>query len=188
MSNSIENILQSNPIIAAVNDLNKYDLALKSPCRVIFLLTGSILNLKELVTRATEVDKKVFIHFDLMDGLTKDSTGLKYVQQNINPYGIISTRSSLIKRANEAGFYTIQRVFLLDSISLDKGLMDIKSTKPDAIELMPGLITKITSQICNMTNIPVVTGGLIKQKKEVIESLKAGAACISTSKEEIWYM
>lgn len=186
--NDYTNLLHSNPIIAAVNDINKFEQALASPCKIIFLLTGSILNLADFVKRASEVDKKVFIHLDLMDGITKDSTGLKFVQEYINPYGIISTRSSLIKRANEAGFYTIQRIFLLDSISVEKGIHDIKNAKPHAIELVPGVINKITSEVCHLTRTPVITGGLIKQKKEVIDSLKAGAVCISTSREEIWHM
>ncbi len=184
----IEEILQSNPIIAAVNDLAKFDYALESPCKVIFLLTGSILNLRSLIKKAEKVEKKIFIHFDLIDGLTNDSTGIKFVQEYMKPYGIISTKSSLIRKAKDAGFYTIQRLFLLDSLSLDKGINDVKNTRPHAIELMPGVIPKITTQIANTTKTPVITGGLINQKKEVIESLKAGAICISTSKKEIWYM
>ncbi len=183
-----KNLLHSNPIIAAVNDINKFELALASPCKIIFLLTGSILNLSDYVKQADRLEKKVFIHLDLMDGITKDSTGLKFVQEYINPFGIISTRSSLIKRANEAGFYTIQRIFLLDSISVEKGIHDIKSTKPHAVEVVPGVINKVTSEVCHITNTPIIAGGLIKEKKEVIDSLKAGAVCISTSREEIWYM
>ncbi|WP_105616588.1 glycerol-3-phosphate responsive antiterminator [Vallitalea okinawensis] len=181
-------ILSNNPIIAAVNDIEKYKIALESPCSIIFLLTGNILNLRSLVNQAREYDKKVFIHFDLMDGLTKDTTGLKFVKEHVQPYGIISTRSSLIKRANDADFFTIQRIFLLDSISFEKGINDIKTSRPDAIEIMPGVVTKMTAEVCAMTHVPVIAGGLIKEKKDVIDNLSAGAVCISTSRKEIWYM
>lgn len=181
-------IFNENPVIAAISDLKNFQKALKSPCKIIIMLTGSIFNLKAYVRKAQEYDKVVFIHFDLMDGLTKDATGLRVVKECIGPYGIISTRSSIIKRAKEAGFVTIQRLFLLDSISYQKGIQDIKGTKPDAIEIMPGIIPKMTKEITEATHIPVIAGGLIKEKEEVIDNLKAGAICISTGKEEIWYM
>lgn len=181
-------ILLNNPVIAAVNDIKKYDMALESPCKIIFLLSGNILNLRSLVGQAKDFDKKIFIHFDLMDGLTKDATGLRFVKEHVQPYGIISTRSSLIKRANDAGFFTIQRIFLLDSISFEKGINDIKTSRPDAIEIMPGVITRMTAEVCTKTHVPVIAGGLIKEKKDVIDNLSAGAVCISTSREEIWYM
>jgi glycerol uptake operon antiterminator len=34
----------------------------------------------------------------------------------------------------------------------------------------------------------VIAGGLIQDKDDVIESLRAGAMGISTSKEEIWFL
>jgi len=46
MENKFYAKIRENPIIAAVNNLEKLEKAIKSPCEIIFLLTGSIFNLR----------------------------------------------------------------------------------------------------------------------------------------------
>ena len=177
-----------NPIIAAVNDINKLDKAINSPSEIIFLLTGSIFNLQDIVKRIKEKEKNIYIHIDLLDGFSRDITALKYITQNIKPDGVITTKSNLIKHAKELNMFTIQRLFMLDSLSLQTGIRSIKTTKPNAVEILPGIMGKITKFIFEETKKPIIAGGLIEDKEDVINSLKAGASGISTSNEEIWYM
>jgi glycerol uptake operon antiterminator len=180
--------VQNNPIIAAVNDLKKLDKAIKSPVEIIFLLAGDIFNLKEIVDRVKSKGMSIYIHLDLMEGFSRNAIALKYITDKIKPDGIITTKSNLIKTAKEMNVFTIQRLFILDSLSLESGISSVVSTKPDALEILPGVMPKIARTVINETNIPVITGGLIKEKEDVINSLKAGAIAVSTSKEEIWYM
>ncbi|SKC87355.1 glycerol-3-phosphate responsive antiterminator [Maledivibacter halophilus] len=177
-----------NPIIAAVSDIEKLEKAIESPCEIIFLLTGSIFNLKDIVSKIKEKNKSIYIHIDLLDGFSRDIISLKYINDNIKPDGIITTKSNLIKHAKGMGLLTIQRLFMLDSLSLETGIRSIRSTNPDAVEIMPGIMPKVTNIIHNATKIPIIAGGLIMDKEDVIQSLKAGAIGISTSKEEIWDM
>lgn len=88
--------------------------------------------------------------------------------------------------AKEKGLIAIQRLFLLDSLNLDSGIKAVKTCRPDAIEILPGVMPKITKLIAEETKRPVITGGLIMDKSDVIDALKAGAIGISTSKEDIW--
>ncbi len=81
---------------------------------------------------------------------------------------------------------TIQRLFLLDSLSLDTGIHSIKTHDPDAVEILPGVMPKVTKQIVIKTDKPIIAGGLIKDKDDVIQSLRAGAMGISTSAPDIW--
>lgn len=180
--------VQSSPIIAAVNDQEKLQPAIDSPCDIIFLLSGSIFNLKEIVERCREKDKCILVHLDLMEGLSKDAVALKYLHDSIKPDGIITTKSNLVKTAKDMGMFSIQRLFLLDSLSLDTGIKSIRSTKPDAIEILPGIMPKIIKKVLHETRIPLVAGGLIADKDDVVNVLKAGAIGISTSKKEVWYM
>jgi len=186
--NKFNHRIETNPIIAAVNNLEKLDLAIQSPCEVIFLLTGSIFNLKEIVQKVKESDMDIYIHIDLLEGFSKDSVALKYISEKINPDGIITTKSNLIKKAKSMDICAIQRLFMLDSLSLETGIHSVHSTKSDAIEVMPGIMPKIIKRVYSQTKIPVIAGGLISDKEDVIECLKAGAVGISTSKEEIWRM
>lgn len=180
--------IEANPIIAAVNNLEKLDFAIQSPCEIIFLLTGSIFNLKEIVQKVKEANMDIYVHIDLIEGFSRDTIALKYISEKIKPDGIITTKSNLIKKARNMNIFAIQRLFMLDSLSLETGINSVYSTKPDAIEIMPGIMPKIIKKVHSRTKTPVIAGGLISDKEDVIECLRAGAVGISTSKEEIWDM
>ncbi|WP_026894755.1 glycerol-3-phosphate responsive antiterminator [Clostridiisalibacter paucivorans] len=180
--------IHENPIIAAINDLSTLNEALDCPVENIFLLTGNILNLKEIVYRCKAKDKGVFVHIDLMEGFSKDKWSLEYIANNVEPDGIITTKSNLARASKELNMFTIQRLFILDSLSLDSGIKLIQSARPDAVEILPGIMPKIVKTIHEETRIPIITGGLIKDKEDVIGSLNAGAVGISTSNKKVWYM
>ncbi len=188
VKNRLQNKLEVNRIIAAVNNIDKLDLAIQSPCQIIFLLTANILNLKDIVDKVKRANIDIYVHIDLVDGLSKDTVALKYISEKIRPDGIISTKSNLIKKAKSMNMFAIQRLFMLDSLSLQTGINSVLSTKPDAIEIMPGIIPNIIKEVHKKTNISVIAGGLISKKDDVIGCLKAGAVGISTSKEIIWDM
>ena len=54
------------------------------------------------------------------------------------------------------------------------------------LEIMPGVISKVITQLKKTVNIPIIAGGIIDNKTEIIEALKAGAAAVSTGKCELW--
>jgi len=180
--------VHENPIICAINSLNKFDLAIRSPCEIMFLLNGDIFNLKNIVAKAKQNNKLIFIHLDLMEGFSKDVVALNYISKIIEPDGIITTKSNIIKIAKDMNIFAIQRLFLLDSLSLDTGIKSVKETKPDAVEILPGIMHKATKYITNEIKTPVITGGLIKDKEDIILSIKSGAVAISSSNEKVWYM
>lgn len=49
---------------------------------------------------------------------------------------------------------------------------------------MPSMIRKVRQ----MTGIPVLTGGLITEKREVMQALEAGALAISSTAPDVWQM
>lgn len=188
MYSELITMIRDNPIIAAVNNLEKLDMAIESPCKLIFLLTGSIFNIKDIVEKCKKKGKRILVHLDLLEGLSKDECALKYISEYIKPDGIITTRGNLVRIAKENGIFAIQRLFILDSMSLDTGIKSIHSTKPEAIEILPGIMPKAIRRIHAETQIPLIAGGLIIDKEDAIASLSAGAMGISTSNKAVWYM
>lgn len=188
MGHNFYSVIEDNPIIAAINNVKQMDEAIKSPCKIVFLLTGDILNIEEIVRVLRENDKLVFVHVDLIGGFSKDIISLKYISKYIKPDGIITTKSNLVKVAKELNIFTIQRLFLLDSLALVSGINSIKTIRPDAVEILPGIMPKIIEEIRLETRIPVIAGGLIRDKSDVIGGLNAGAIGISTSNKDVWYM
>ena len=188
MGHEFYTAIEDNPIIAAIADVTQVDEAIKSPCKIVFLLTGDILNIEDIVKQLRDKGKLVYVHLDLIGGFSKDTTALKYIIKNIKPDGIITTKSNLVKAAKELKIFTIQRLFIIDSLSLISGINSIKSIRPDAVEILPGIMPKIIEEVRLETRIPVIAGGLIRDKSDVIGSLNTGAIGISTTNKEVWYM
>ena len=186
MNNILAEKMKKSPVIAGVKDLEKFDDALNSTCDIIFLLCGSIFNIKESVRKAKEKNKTIFIHIDLLDGFSKDVVALKYIFEEIKPDGIISTKNSQLKAAKSMGFMTVQRIFIIDSLSIDTTIKASQMINPDAIEIMPGIMPKITRKMSDELDVPVIVGGLISEKEEITKALSSGALGVSTSSKELW--
>lgn len=181
-------LIQDHPIIAAVKNEDELDRALTSECRVIFLLFGSLLNIDTLVARVKEKEKAVIVHIDFVEGLSGKEIAVDFLQKYCYPDGIISTKGTLIKRAKKLGMVTVHRIFILDSLSADNISTVLESSDPDYVEILPGIIPRVIREVCGRTPTPVITGGLIKTKEEVINDLNAGAIAVSTSCPEVWNM
>lgn len=180
--------IQQSPVVAAVSNLTRLAAAIQSPSEIIFLLKGTILTLPGAVQKVQAAGKAVYIHLDLVEGFSRDLVALEYIKKIIRPEGIITTRVNLVKYAGEMGLGAIQRVFMLDSLSVETAIKSVGHTRPTAIELLPGIIPRVVKRVCKETRLPVIAGGLIETKEDIISTLQAGAVGVSTSKETLWYM
>jgi glycerol uptake operon antiterminator len=184
----ISDLLEAYPIIAAVRDEKTMDAALQSSVAVIFLLNATLANLKARVRRIKEKEKMVFVHMEMVAGLSKDQAALEFVQTEIGPDGILTTKPNLIQAAKHFGLLTVQRLFILDSLSIQTGLKMLQGNHPDLMEIMPGIIPKVIPEIKRHSQVPIIAGGMVSTKEEIIELLKAGAVAASTSREQLWQL
>ena len=174
-----------DPIIAAVRDEEGFVRALDSAPEVIFLLKSNILTIGEHIARAHENQKKLFVHVDLAEGIGKDEAGISFLA-SLGVDGIISTRTGMVKNAKEHGLLCVQRFFMIDSRSVDTAAESLIQSRADMAELMPGVACKAITDMKRRTRIPIIAGGLIDEKSEIIAALSAGAAAISTGNAELW--
>lgn len=181
----ITEILVQNPIIAAIRNEEELEVALNNNPKVVFVLKCSILDVADICLRLKERGKVVFIHLDMVEGLRGDAFGIQFIK-DCHVDGIISTRNYSIRQANKKGLMTIQRIFMIDSQSLRTGVQGILEAKPTAIEVLPGVAGRIIEQMGKSTDVPIIAGGLIKEKVEVMEVLAAGAVAISTTTQGLW--
>ena len=180
-------ILRNKPVIAAFRDIDRINFLALKDTNVLFILGGTIFDLPYIVEQAKKYQKLVFVDIDLIKGIGKDAPGIRFLAQESQVNGIITTRSNLIKSGQKEGLISIQRVFVLDSESLNGGLGVIEKSGPDAVEILPGLILpKVMEKIRLTTYIPVIAGGLITQKEEIDEILASGAIGISTSSSHLF--
>jgi len=180
--------IELNPIIAAVRRKDDIEEAVKSEVSSIFVLNGDIFNLQSTVDLVKSHDKNVFIHIDFLEGLGKDNKAIDYIAKVIKPHGIISTRTNHIKYAMEIGLFSIQRFFLIDSLSYETMIKTVNTLRPNMIEIMPALMTGVITKISHQVETPVIAGGMIEHKTEIIDILKSGAIGASTGKRELWML
>jgi len=178
--------LVEHQTIAAIQNESDLELALNSQVNIIFLMVGSIMNVKPMVDRIKDAGKHVFLHMEFIEGIAADRSGVAYVAQHVKPTGIISTKSNLIRFAKEMNVMAIQRIFLIDRSAVARGIKSVESSVPDAIEVMPGIMPRIIREMTNMTPLPIIAGGLVDNQEEIDESLRAGALAVSAGSTELW--
>ena len=93
-----------------------------------------------------------------------------------------------MRRARHLGLLTVQRAFILDSLALSNLPAQLGVGKPDFIEILPGIMPRVIAEITQTTSTPVIAGGLIKYKEEVMAAMRAGAAAVSTTCPAVWAM
>ena len=155
--------LRQHKKIAAVKSPKAIEKALahKEEIAAVFLLMGSIMNVKRYV--------EVF-----------QNEGIPVL------IGFVTSKPGLIKKANERELLVVQRVFMFDSEVYGNVLDNRQKPGPDIIEIMPATLYGVIRSYSELLDIPVITGGLLSTPEHVRASLQAGALAISTSNESLW--
>jgi len=185
MNNNFLKTLKKNPIIISVRNDAEIDKAINSRSEVIFIIHTDINHLVEQVKKIKNAGKMVFIHVDLINGFSSSPLALEYIYKLTKPTGILTTKKSLINKAKDLGLISILRVFALDSPTILSSSKLIKEVKPDIVEILPGIAPKAIKLIGEKVNVPIIAGGMIEYKEEVIECIKNGAVGVSSSSEKL---
>ena len=176
------------PVIAAVKNVEGIERCLESDVKIVFVLFGNLCSISGIVERVKEAGKMALVHIDLVEGLSAHEVAVDYIRKNTRADGIISTRLNMINRAKELSFYTVFRIFVLDSRAYQSIEKQRKQIRADFIEILPGVMPNIIQKINKLSVQPVIAGGLITDKEDVIDALNAGAISVSTTNQDIWYM
>lgn len=182
----IRDLFEISPIITAVKDEQGLEKALKTESPVVFLLFGNICNITGLVDQVKNSGKIAIVHVDLIQGLSSKEVAVDFIHQNTRTDGIISTKAPLVRHAMDLGMIGGQRTFLIDSMALETTKKQLLTFQPDFMELMPGVMPKILKTVRGYTEIPLVAGGLISDKKDILAAFDAGVDAVSTTREELW--
>lgn len=174
-----------NVVAAAVRTDEDLELAIGSKSEVIFLLKSDILTLKDKIEKIHKAGKKICLHVDFMEGIGKDKSGINFIKNMGTDY-MSSTRTNLIRMGKDCGICTIQRFFIIDSHSVATAVDTIKQSRPDVVEVMPGVVTKKLREISSLVDVPVIVGGLVENEEEIREAVDAGAKLVSTGNRELW--
>jgi glycerol uptake operon antiterminator len=173
-------------ILPAVRKMKDIEKLMRLSYEYIVLLDSHISQIKPVLEMAEAHRKQVLLHVDLIEGLKNDEYAAEFLCQVMQPAGLISTRASVITKTKQNGLLAIQRLFLLDTGALEKSYALLERTKPDYIEVLPGVMPHIIAEVHARTGIPIFAGGLIRTVNDVEQALAAGASAVTTSRSELW--
>lgn len=176
------------PIITAVKNEAGLERAMKTDSTVVFILYGTILNIHNIVEKIKDHGKFAIVHVDLIAGLNSKEVAVDFIKEYTRADGIISTKPMLVRRGMELGLVAGQRFFMIDSIALDSMKKQMDTLKPDFMEVMPGVMPGVLKRIRSVTDIPLVAGGLLSEKKDIMAAFDAGVDAVSTTNEGLWYV
>lgn len=190
MSLTLSSFMESTeecPIIAAIKNDDWLKACRETECSIIYILYGDICNIADIVQEVKDMGKKAIVHIDLINGFSSKDICVDFIKKYTTADGIISTKPSLIKRANELGLFTIQRFFMIDYITYANVSKHVKDNNPDVVELLPAGLSKTIRYLKEVIEKPVVASGLVLEKEDVIGALSAGAIAVSTTNKEMWF-
>src|SRR5699024_5709002 len=173
-------------VIHAIGNFKDFEHELQRKHKWYVILEVRLGQLRSVVNYAKRANKKVLLHIDLVQGLKADEYGVEFLLNDIKVDGIVSTRGSVIELAKKRGVLAVQRMFLLDSLSLKTDVRISSRYEPDYIEVLPGKLPEVIKEISENTSIPIIAGGLINTEADVQNAYQSGAIAISTSKKSLW--
>jgi glycerol uptake operon antiterminator len=184
--------LEANPVIAAIKDEKELEKAIETDCEIIFILYGDVCTIEGIVKRIKDSGKIAMVHIDLITGLNNSKEiSVDFIKNNTKADGIITTKGNLIGRAKELGLYTVLRYFVIDSMALVNIEKQDKHgvTQPDVIEILPGIVLpKVIKKVNAVSRVPVLAGGLISDRDDVMNALNNGVLAVSTTNEAVWQL
>ena len=188
MKKEFREALEDSPVIAAIKDDAGLEKCLTCDSRIIFILYGDVITIPKIVDRVRSAGKSAMVHIDLIQGLSSREVAVDFIHTYTSADGIISTRAPLIQRARELSMYTVMRFFLLDSMAFESIEKQLGHIRPDVVEVLPGPMPGIVKKICRLVSCPVIAGGLVSEKSDVLALLDAGASAISSTNQGVWFL
>ena len=190
MNQEFYDAVEANPVIAAVKSDAGLQAAVEmEEIQVIFVLYGDVCTIPEILERIKAAGKKAMVHIDLIAGLSAKEISVEFIARQTRADGIITTKPALVRRAKELGIFAVLRFFVIDSLALkniENLEMQCGTSRPDFIEVLPGVMPKVLGRIAKVSRIPMIAGGLITEKEEVIAALSAGAIAVSSTNQDVW--
>lgn len=184
----IDDVLAYHPVIASIKDEAGLKAVLSSHCPVVFVLFGSVMSINRIVETLKDAGKTVFVDVDLLDGFSSKPIVIDFLKENTRAEGVLSSKAVIVRAAKAAGLLAIHRLFLIDSFSYNNVPKQVSMSGADAIEILPGCMPRVISWLRDDTDLPLIAGGLVCDKEDVIGALGAGAAAVASSNRDVWLM
>lgn len=183
---SLQNLFSGDVIIPSVTSTEELGFFLqRTNHRWVCLKMGDINSLVSIISAIHKKNRKVLVHLDSMKGIAKDKEGIHWLKR-IGADAIITMKSQSIKMIREQGVYAVLGSFIVDSASVAQSIQNIRTSKPDAVLIMPMTVPASVYERLSKEHSCILAGGLGAEHAAIQESLDSGAcSCIVTDRKRI---
>ena len=56
------------------------------------------------------------------------------------------------------------------------------------VEILPAVMPRVIARLRRELKVPLIAGGLLEEKADILAALSAGALCVSASDKRLWDM
>lgn len=166
------------PVVATMKKLEQF---LASDLTWCVLQDIHISMLSDMITMLHRNERKALVHIEMINGVANDEYGTEFLCQKLRVDGIISSKAKIIEIAKRNRKLAIQRMFLIDGRSVERGIEMLLKSQPDAVEVMPAVAYKAIPFVKERLNMPLIGGGLLRSKEDIDDGTKAGCVAFTIS-------
>lgn len=166
------------PVVPSMKRLEKF---IETDLVVCILQDIHISLLEHMIKTLHDNNKLALVHIDMVHGISSDEHGAEFLCQRLRADGVISSKTRIIETTKKNKKIAIQRMFLIDSKSIERGIETLQKSQPDIVEVMPAIAYKIIPYIKSKINMPLIGGGLLKTKEDILQGLEAGCMAFTVS-------
>jgi glycerol uptake operon antiterminator len=177
--------LADAPCCAAIVDGGRLQAALSSRAPAIFVLRGNGLELTDMIREVHACGKLIAVHLDLVDGLKADHWGVSWLART-GVDAVITSHGQLMAVIRNEGAIAIHRLLLSRRELLDTAVTALARSRPDIVEILPGVILPAIAGLLPPLDVPMLAGGFIRTPLDARAALAAGAVGVTTSSEGLW--
>ncbi len=184
---AIENLLDGQPVIAAVQNPRTFKQALQGKaCGCILLKFGDLQTMESNIQIAHSFGKHVMVYLDSLNGIARDGSGVAYLA-SLGVEAAATTKPQLLGTIERAGLLAVQSMFVIDSTALSLGIESLQKHHVQLAIVMPGCVpVEVFSQIRAQTQAQLLAGGLVRTERDLRNALAKGAKGIITGSQELW--
>lgn len=173
--------IQNQIAIPVISNMKRLEQFIRTDLTLCVIQDVHLAMVGNMIALLHKHNRRALIHIDMIHGLSNDEYGVEYLCQRMYADGIISTKSKVVEHTKKNNKLAIQRIFLIDSKSIERGLETIRKSNPDVVELMPAIAFNIIPKFKEVLDIPLIGGGLIKSQEDINQGLKFGFSAFTIS-------
>lgn len=133
-------------------------------------------------------EKVAMVHVDLISGLSPKEVSVEYLERTYGSRWHYINKAITDQESKRTWDVYDPQIFSVGFHGFENIRQQQHIVRPDFIEVLPGVMPRVIKRICSSIKTPIIAGGLITDKEDVMAALSAGAIAVSSTNHQVWKM